>query len=107
MAAEQEPEDGGEAVAAATPRPRRRGLLFQWPDIRADVRGLPDMFRTRRLLWLPFVLLLVGFVLALIFGALSTDIQQWAYLYFQYFFSPQALFTYFIGGFLAPRASYL
>jgi Sec-independent protein translocase protein TatA len=82
-------------------------MLFQWPDIRADVRALPDMFRTRRLIWLPFILLAVGFVLALAFNLLPVEVEQWALLYFQYFFAPQALFTYFIGGFLATRASYL
>jgi signal transduction histidine kinase len=103
IAAEQEPEDGAEVVAA----PKRRPMLFQWPDIRADLRALPDMFRTRRLLWLPFILLLVGFVLALAFNVVPAEYQQWALLYFQYFFAPQALFTYFIGGFVATRASYL
>lgn len=105
VAAEQEPEDGGEVVDA--PAPRRRPMLFQWPDIRADVKALPDMFRTRRLIWLPFILLAVGFVLALAFNLLPAEVEQWALLYFQYFFAPQALFTYFIGGFLATRASYL
>jgi len=106
LAAEQEPEDGGEPVAAAA-APRRRPMLFQWPDIRADLRALPDMFRTRRLLWLPFILLLAGFVMALAFNVIPAEYQQWALLYFQYFFAPQALFTYFIGGFVATRASYL
>jgi hypothetical protein len=105
--------DGTTATTATTAStedarpPRRRGQLFQWPDVRADVRALPSMFRTKRLLWLPFVLVAVGFVLAMTFTMLPTQIQQWALLYFQYFFAPQALFTYFIGGFLAPRASYL
>ena len=112
LAAEQEPEDGGEAIdeegTETTPsKPRRRGMIFQWPDVRGDARALPHMFLTRRLLWLPFVLLAVGFVLSLAFNVLPTDVQQWALLYFQYFFAPQALFTYFIGGFLATRGSYL
>ncbi len=110
IAAEQEPEDGGSAAATATATttaPRRRGMLFQWPDIRTDARSMPAMFRTRKLLWLPFILLGVGFVLALAFSALPVEIQQWALLYFQYFFAPQALFTYFIGGFVATRASYM
>lgn len=102
IAETQEPEDGGEVVA-----PKRKPLLFQWPDIRSDIRYLPFMFRTRRLLWLPFGLLLVGFVMALAFNVIPAEYQQWALLYFQYFFAPQALFTYFIGGFVATRASYL
>lgn len=116
IAAQQEPEDGGEATAssgstsaatATAAAPRRAGMIFKWPDIRADARSLPDMFRTRKLIWLPFILLAVGFGLALAFAALPVEVQQWALLYFQYFFAPQALFTYFIGGFLATRASYL
>lgn len=109
LAAEQEPEDGGEtsAATASAAAPKRRQMLFQWPDIRADVRALPEMFRTRRLLWLPFAMIGVGFVVALVLNGLPPEIQQWAFLYLQYFFSPQALFTYFIGGFVATRASYL
>lgn len=85
---------------------KRRSML-KMPDIRGDARALPQMFRTRPLLFLPFVLLLIGFGLALILPAIPVEMQQWAYLYIQYFFFPQALFTYFIGGFLAPRGSYL
>lgn len=113
LAAEQQADDDALAEdistgTTTTTAPRRRGMLFQWPDVRADIKALPDMFlRTRRLLWLPFVLVGVGFALAMLFGALPAQIQQYALLYFQYFFAPQALFTYFIGGFLAPRGSYL
>ena len=65
------------------------------------------MFRTRRLLWVPFIMVAVGFVLMLISPALNADVQNYVFLYVQYFFFPQALFTYFIGGFLATRSSYL
>jgi hypothetical protein len=84
-----------------------RKSLFKMPDVRADISGLPAMFRARRLLWLPFVLILIGLGLALILPVLPAEVQQWAYLYIQYFFFPQALFTYFIGGFVATRSSYL
>ncbi len=107
LAAEQEPEDGGEEVENDTPARRPRGSLFKFPDIRGDLRGLPDMFRTRRLLWLPFILSLVGFLLAVGFDSVPADFQPYVGLYFQWFFNPLALFTYFIAGFLAPRASYL
>ena len=108
LAAEQEPEDGGEpaATTATSTRPRRPSL-FTFPDVRADLKALPEMFRTRKLLWLPFGLLLIGFVLAMAFNVIPAEYQQWTLLYFQYFFAPQALFTYFIGGFVATRASYL
>jgi len=96
-------EDDSTATAANPPRKP----FFTFPDIRADVRGLPDIFRSRRLLWIPFILLAVGFVLVLIQSALPVEIQPWVAFYVQYFVLPQSLFTYFIGGFLAPRASYL
>jgi hypothetical protein len=110
--AELEAEDGSlddqetdtTAVAAA---PRQRSQLFKFPDIRADLRALPGMFRTRKLLFLPFILLLAGFVLVLAVNVIPVEIQPWVGLYIQYFFLPEALFTYFIGGFLAPRGSYL
>jgi hypothetical protein len=110
MASELEPEDGGEAVATTSSttaiRPPRK-QLFAMPDIRSDVRALPDMFQTRRLLWLPFVLVLVGFIVQLIGPGLAPELQNWIVLYVQYFFLPSSLFTYFIGGFLAPRGAYL
>ena len=92
-----------EAEPAASPRP----TFFKLPNFRADIAALPGMFRTRRLLWLPFILILVGFVLTLLLPGLAIEVQAIALLYIQYFFFPQALFTYFVGGFLAPRAAYL
>lgn len=79
------------------------------PDVRADLIALPGLFRTRRALWIPVLMLLVGFALMnLIFaGVLSEEIAGVAGLYVQFFFVPYGLFTFFIGGFLAPRASYL
>lgn len=96
-------ETGTSAVAA---KPVHKSM-FKMPDIRADLRELPAMFRTRRLLWVPFIMVAVGFVLMLISPALNADVQNYVFLYVQYFFFPQALFTYFIGGFLATRSSYL
>ena len=101
---EQGTDDVDEAATAApTPRP----ALFQMPNIRDDIRALPGMFRTRRLLWLPFGLVIIGFILALVIYGLPADLQPWVALYLQFFFVPQGLFAYFIAGFLAPRASYL
>jgi len=77
------------------------------PNVREDVRALPTMFVQRRLLWVPFVLGVVGFVLTLAFAGLPTDMQALASLYISFLFVPPALFTYFIAGFLAPRAAYL
>ena len=84
-----------------------RKPLFKLPDFRADIRALPQVFMSRRLMWLPLVLLGVGFVLMLITPGLSTEIQGITVLFLQFFFVPPALFTFFIAGFVSPRASYL
>jgi signal transduction histidine kinase len=111
LAAQQEPEDGGEATAETAEangyRPRRSGVLFKWPNIRADIASIVPQFRAKPLLWLPFGLILFGFVLYLVYFGLPPEIQQFAVLYLQFFFTPAALFTYFIAGFLATRASYI
>src|SRR5262245_26730459 len=53
-----------------------RPSMFRMPNVREDLRVLPEMFRTRKLLWLPFGMLLVTFVLALLWiqGVLPTDL---------------------------------
>lgn len=89
--------------AAPTARPR----LFRMPNVRADLRALPQMFRSRRLLWAPLLLLVGGLVVTLALPGLPAQIGSIADLYIQFFFVPPALFTFFIAGFLAPRASYL
>jgi hypothetical protein len=92
-----------DAQEAPAPRP----ALFKMPNIREDIRALPSIFRSKPLLWLPFVLVIIGFVLALVIYGVPVDMQQWIALYLQFFLVPQGLFAYFIAGFLAPRASYL
>jgi hypothetical protein len=87
--------------------PAARPSMFKLPDFREDIRALPTVFRTRRLVWLPFGLVLIGFVLALVIYGMPAELQTWVALYLQFFFVPQGLFAYFIAGFLAPRASYL
>ncbi|MBA2571255.1 MAG: hypothetical protein H0V04_08765 [Chloroflexi bacterium] len=86
---------------------RRRG--FRFPDIRGDLRALPGMFRTRRLLWLPFILVIGAFVTGMAGnrGLLPAPLIEVAAFYVQLALLPSALLTYFIGGFLAPRGSYL
>lgn len=96
-------EDETSAAEAPAARPR----MFALPDFRADIRALPTIFRTRRLVWIPFGLVLIGFILALLIYGMPADLQTWVALYLQFFFVPQGLFAYFIAGFLAPRASYL
>jgi hypothetical protein len=112
LAAEQEPEDGAESTDGDQPQktgfqPRRSGVLFKWPNIPDDIRSIPAQFRTKRLMWLPFVLIVVGFLLTLVYFGMPVDLQQYVALYLQFFFTPAALFTYFIAGFLATRASYI
>jgi hypothetical protein len=104
MVDEDEQAEDQETDAQA---PAARPSLFALPNIREDIRALPTIFRTRRLIWLPFGLVLIGFVLALLIYGMPVDLQTWVALYLQFFFVPQGLFVYFIGGFLAPRASYL
>lgn len=87
-------------------REERRPLL-RLPNVREDIRTLLPMFAQRRLLWLPFGIGLGGFVLVLVFAGLTADIAALASLFISFFFAPPALFSYFIAGFLAPRASYL
>jgi hypothetical protein len=103
-----EPENGEELEESAeqTAQPERRPL-FRMPNLREDIRALPTMFRTRRLLWAPLLLLIGGLVGVLLYPGLSPEIGSIVGFYIQFFFLPPALFTFFIAGFVAPRASYL
>lgn len=104
----EDPTVDGE-VLEPNAEPAPRPSLFRMPDIREDVRVLPEMFRTRKLLWLPFILLGVTFVAALLWiqGLLPTDLGWMVSLAVELLLRPTGLFVFFIGGFLAPRASYL
>ena len=94
-----------EQLETTEPAPRPRA--FQMPNILEDLRALPGIFRTRRLVWVPFILVAIGFVLALTIYGIPEQLQSFVALYLQFFFVPQGLFAYFIAGFVAPRASYL
>lgn len=96
-----------EDEASTAQAPAARPSMFQLPHFREDIRALPTIFRTRRLVWLPFGLVLIGFILALVIYGLPTEYQSLVALYLQFFLVPQGLFAYFIAGFVAPRASYL
>lgn len=89
--------------------PQRRPSMFRMPNVRDDIRQLPEMFRTRRLLWLPFIMLFVTFVVALLWiqGVLPADLGWLVSLAVELLLRPTGLFVFFIGGFLAPRASWL
>ena len=100
-------EDGEviEPIEEQAPKPS----MFRMPDVREDLRQLPQMFRTRKILWLPFVMLVVTFVVALLWiqGVLPNDLGWLVSLAVELLLRPTGLFIFFIGGFLAPRASYL
>ena len=103
--ADDELDDHLEDAQPAEPRPRPS--MFQMPNVLADIRAVPSTFRSRRIVWVPFILVLVGFVLALTIYGFPAEFQPWIALYLQFFFVPQGLFAYFIAGFVAPRGSYL
>ena len=83
---------------------------FKLPDVRGDLAALPGVFRSRPLVFIPFVMLIVAFLLELVRqkgGLPAGAIGDIALLYIQLTLPPTALFVFFIGGFLAPRASWL
>jgi hypothetical protein len=105
------PSDADElAVAAATataaPGPTS---AFAMPNVMADLRALPQVLRGRWV-WVPFVMLLAAFVLALLLlneALPEGPVGDIATLYVSLTLPPTSLFVFFIGGFLASRASYL
>lgn len=104
-----DPEMTDAENASAADAPARRPSLFTVPNIREDIRTLPGMFRTRRLLWLPFLLLVSSFVVALAmpFNGIDPSVSQFLFIFVQMAFLPQGLIVFLLAGFLAPRASYL
>lgn len=99
---------------------------MRMPNVLEDLRQLPGMILHTRKLWIPFIALLVSFILAMLlprsttifigpgqFGTvlgtslLPSGTEKIAALFVQLTLPPTALFVFFIGGFLAPRASYL
>jgi hypothetical protein len=106
---EEEDLDLVEENAPEEPPPSARPS-FRLPDVRGDILALPGIIRSRPLVLVPFGMLLVAFVLELLRqgGALPAGgIGEIALLYIQLTLPPTALFVFFIGGFLAPRASWL
>jgi hypothetical protein len=92
------------------PEPTASRPAFAMPDVPGDLRALPGMFMAKPLLWLPFLLLLAAFgiVLAQINEALPPGmVGDVAVFYVQMVLPPPPLVIFFIGGFLAPRASWL
>jgi hypothetical protein len=105
-------DDAPDAPAdETTPTTSRGGIgsMFSRPNVREDIRTLPATFRGKRLLWAPFVILIVTFLVvgALQAGLLPLGAGSVASIGYALVLQPSALFVPFIGGFLAPRASYL
>ncbi|MFN8619295.1 MAG: hypothetical protein U0869_00940 [Chloroflexota bacterium] len=101
---------------------------MRMPNIREDLRILPSMLARTPKLWIPFIILGVSFILALLLpttvaplylgdglfipghvqtSVLPSGLDKFAALFVQLTLPPTSLFVFFIGGFLAPRASYL
>jgi len=105
-------DPGTESTAAAAAGEPPRQPFFRAPRFREDLRLLPHILTSRRLMIVPPLMLLLGFALTLI-GPGLTDTEgglplaSVADLYVQLFFLPPALLTFFLAGFIAPRASYL
>jgi hypothetical protein len=99
--------DESEAQVAQVAAPRQ--AMFKFPNVLEDVRALPEMFRTKRTLWIPFIALIAAFFVALglPYEGVDSGIVSILLLFFQMAFLPQGLIIYLVGGFLAPRASYL
>jgi hypothetical protein len=99
----------GAAAAVAVTATTQSRSAFAMPNVLEDVKALPQIFR-KPLVWLPFGMLLLAFVLELARqgGALPEGaIGDIATLYVQLTLPPTSLFVFFIGGFVAIRASYL
>jgi hypothetical protein len=102
--------EGTATAAALESEPAQQGRSgFKFPDVLADIRALPEVF-SKPLVWLPFGMLLLSFVLAILIvnGALPEGaVSDVSGLYVSLTLPPTSLFVFFIGGFFASRASYL
>lgn len=105
-------EDGADAAeAAAEEQPKTSGSMFAMPDVIDDIKALPMVFR-KPLVWLPFGLLALTFVLSValingVFDDMNQMVGDVVSLYISLTLHPTSLFIFFIGGFVAPRASYI
>jgi len=121
---DQDDGEGQDAANAGQERPAGILGMFKMPDFRDDIRTFPHMLLHTPKVWIPFGMLLVSFVLAVLLtqgttttGADGKDvftssifpagISGIVSLYVELTLPPTALFVFFIGGFLAPRSSYL
>ncbi|MEX1295261.1 MAG: hypothetical protein AB1Z67_03720 [Candidatus Limnocylindrales bacterium] len=104
-------EAGAEPTEAASEQPQPSGSMFAMPNVLDDVKALPSVFR-KPLVWLPFGLLALTFVLSValingVFEDMNELLGNGVSLYISLTLHPTSLFIFFIGGFVAPRASYI
>ena len=110
-AAPDAPEDQIDVDESAAPKRGMLGMLgtLAMPNVLDDIKALPQVFKNP-LVWLPFGLLLLAFGLELArqAGAFPEgQVGEIATLYIQLTLPPTSLFVFFIGGFVASRASYM
>jgi len=101
-------DDDAADIQPVTATPGIRGM-FKMPDWRKDVRDLPIILRSSKKVWVAFAALFVSFFMAVALdrGYIPVGPDKIAALFVELTLPPTALFIFFIGGFLAPRASYL
>jgi hypothetical protein len=110
-AAARPPASRAPAASATTPAtPQRRSLLGSLrgaiapADIRGDIAALPWLATRTRALWVPLLAIVATTIAAFAAGA-GGDIV--VVLLFQAFLVPPPMAASFLGGILAPRASWL
>jgi hypothetical protein len=107
---EEAPQAAARSAAPKTPAaPQERPSLgrafraaFRPPNVREDLRSLPSLLIDRSV-WLPSLLTVAAGIAFAVTGGGNWLIALIA----TYFVAPPALGSVFLGGFLAPRASYL
>ena len=105
----EEGAEGAEPTQAEQPQQSRS--MLSMPNVVEDIKALPTVFR-KPLVWLPFGLLALTLVLSIalingVFDDMNEMIVNGISLYINLTLHPTSLFIFFIGGFVAPRASYI
>jgi hypothetical protein len=99
----------GESGVAATSEaaPARRSLFgFRAPNVRADLKLLPDELRTNRWVWVAFALMVTAPLAYVISTYLSADGAGPLRFYYGLMVTPPAI-PVLVGGFTARHAQYL
>ena len=100
---------GATAAAATAGAAGAARSGFALPNIREDIAALPQVFR-KPLVWAPFGVLLLAFLVEAARQADALPEGQFndiGVMFVSFTLPPTSLFVFFIGGFVAPRASYL